>query len=432
MQWIFQFAVYNQVYEKRKRLLGGKSMTKKKKIIIAVVAMVAVAGGVGLKIKQAQPTEPQGMPVMTSTIQKQDIQEVLKQKAVLEGTKSAEVVSRLHYEIEQIAVKEGDRVKQGQLLAVLDSTEIQQQMAQTKGDLELLGYQQQDILDERQKQYNNAVLVRDQAKREYERQQQLFDGNVGTQAELDTAKDALDKAEQEVADIPTKNGTAVLTNAEKQTKINAKQKADIQATTLNDCKIYSPISGAVTRVNTTVGRFADEMENNTPIFVIEDIDHLQMKVMISENDIDKVKIGQEVDITAEILGKDVVKGVVDRISPTGEEKNGTTTERVIPVYIKVQEQNEKLIAGITAQATIKIAFVQQAFVVPLEAIGELEDGTTAVYTVTEEGTVHIVPVTVGLETDLQAEVKSDELAEGQTIILNPSLALAEGTAVIAQ
>ncbi len=407
-------------------------MTKKKKIIIAVVAMAVVAGGVGLKMKQGQPTEPQGMPVMTSTIQKQDIQEVLKQKAVLEGTKSAEVVSRLHYEIEQIAVKEGDRVQKGQLLAVLDSTEIQQQMAQTKGDLELLEYQQQDILDERQKQYDSAVLVRDQAKREYERQKQLFDGGVGTQSELDTAKDALDKAEREVADIPTENGTAVLTNAEKQTKVNAKQKADIQATTLNDCKIHSPISGTVTRVNTTVGRFADEMENNTPIFVIEDIDHLQMKVMISENDIDKVKIGQEVDITAQILGKDVVKGIVDRISPTGEEKNGTTTERVIPVYIKVQEQNEKLIAGITAQATIKIAFVQQAFVVPLEAIGELEDGTTAIYTVTEEGTVHIVPVTVGLETDLQAEVKSDALAEGQTIVLNPSLALAEGTAVIAQ
>ena len=318
------------------------------------------------------------------------------------------------------------------MLAVLDSTEIQQQIAQTKGELELLTYQQQEILANRQKEYDAAVMVRDQAKREYERQQQLLDCGVGTQVELDTAKDALDKAERAVSDIPNENGTVILTNAEKQTKINAQQKADIQASTLNDCQIYSPITGTVTRVNTTVGRFADEMENNKPIFVIEDIDHLQMKVMISENDIDKVQVGQEVDITAEILGKDVVKGVVDRISPTGEEKNATSSERVIPVYIKVQEQNEKLIAGITAQATIKIAFAENVLVVPLEAIGELEDGTTVIYTMTEQGTVHIVPVKTGLETELEVEVTAQELTEGQTIILNPSLALTEGMAVVAQ
>ncbi len=407
-------------------------MMKKKKIIIGIVAVAAVVGGVAFKLTNAMPQQPQGTPVMTTTTNRQNIQEVLKQKAVLEGTESAEVVSRLHYEIQQIAVKEGTRVKKGQLLAVLDSTEIQQQMAQTKGELELLSYQQQDILTDRQKEYDAAVTAREQAKRDYERQQQLLNGGVGTQVELDTAKDALDKAERAVADIPSENGTVVLTNAEKQTKINAQQKADIQASTLNDCKIYSPITGTVTRVNTTVGRFADEMESNKPIFVIEDIDNLQMKVMISENDIDKVQIGQEVDITADILGKDVVKGIVDRISPTGEEKNGTSSERVIPVYIKVQGQNEKLLAGITAQATIKIAYAENVLVVPLEAIGELEDGTTAIYTVTEQGTVHIVPVKTGLETDLQAEVTSDELTEGQTIILNPSLALTEGMAVVAQ
>lgn len=407
-------------------------MTKRKKIIIAIVAVAAVVGGVAFKMQNAQPQEPQGVPVMTITTNRKNIQEVLKQKAVLEGTESAEVVSRLHYEIEQISVKEGSRVKKGQLLAVLDSTEIQQQIAQTKGELELLTYQQQEILANRQKEYDAAVMVRDQAKREYERQQQLLDGGVGTQVELDTAKDALDKAERAVSDIPNENGTVILTNAEKQTKINAQQKADIQASTLNDCQIYSPITGTVTRVNTTVGRFADEMENNKPIFVIEDIDHLQMKVMISENDIDKVQVGQEVDITAEILGKDVVKGVVDRISPTGEEKNATSSERVIPVYIKVQEQNEKLIAGITAQATIKIAFAENVLVVPLEAIGELEDGTTVIYTMTEQGTVHIVPVKTGLETDLEVEVTAQELTEGQTIILNPSLALTEGMAVVAQ
>ena len=69
---------------------------------------------------------------------------------------------------------------------------------------------------------------------------------------------------------------------------------------------------------------------------------------------------------------------------------------------------------------------------PLEALAELEDGTTAVYTVTDAGTVHIVSVTTGLETDLQVEIKSDEIKEGQKIILNPGAAMTEGMAVAEQ
>ncbi|MFQ7474554.1 MAG: efflux transporter periplasmic adaptor subunit, partial [Anaerotignum sp.] len=68
----------------------------------------------------------------------------------------------------------------------------------------------------------------------------------------------------------------------------------------------------------------------------------------------------------------------------------------------------------------------------LEALAELEDGTTAVYTVIDAGTVHIVSVTTGLETDLQVEIKSDEIKEGQKIILNPGAAMTEGMAVAEQ
>lgn len=52
--------------------------------------------------------------------------------------------------MKQVLVKEGDKVTKGQLLAVLDSGDIQDQIAQTKGDIQLLEYQQQETLTERQ------------------------------------------------------------------------------------------------------------------------------------------------------------------------------------------------------------------------------------------------------------------------------------------
>ena len=83
-------------------------MTKKKKMIIAAVAVVLIAGGLKVALGSRQ-TEPTGTPVTTGTVVRQDLEEVLKQKATLEGTESAEMVSKLHYEVKQVLVKEGDK-----------------------------------------------------------------------------------------------------------------------------------------------------------------------------------------------------------------------------------------------------------------------------------------------------------------------------------
>ena len=216
-------------------------MTKKKKIILAAVAVVLIAGGLKVALGSRQ-AEPAGTPVTTGTVVRQDLEEVLKQKATLEGTESAEVASKLHYEVKQVLVKEGDKVTKGQLLAVLDSGDIQDQIAQTKGDIQLLEYQQQETLTERQRQVDNAIMEKENAAKDYKDKQDLFAIGAASQADVDAAKDALDKAQRALDNIPNENGKAVLTASEKQTKANAQQKASIQSSTLSDCQIRSAIS----------------------------------------------------------------------------------------------------------------------------------------------------------------------------------------------
>ena len=308
-------------------------------------------------------------------------------------------------------MKEGDHVTAGQLLAVLDSSDISQELSLKRGNVSLLQKQQAETLEDRQVEYDNA-------KKEYDDIKALFDIGAASQKELDDAKQKLDN-------IPSADGKAALSAAEHQ-------EVSIQSSTLADCQIRSKIDGTVTRVNTKVGRFADETEDDKPMFVIENIENLQMKVLVGENDIGKISIGQKADITTDSMGKESVAGEVVRISPTGELKEGSASERVIPVYININEKNDKLIAGVTARATIHIAEASQALTVPFEAIGELEDGSNVVYVVNEDNTIHIVPVELGLETDLYTEIISDELTEGQTIVLSPSLSLAEGMSVMPQ
>ncbi len=392
------------------------ALSKKKKILFVIAGLIVVA--VGAKAALGGGKGPEGMAVSTSLVEKQNIDEVLKLKAVLEGTESTEVVSKLHYEVKELLVKEGDKVKKGQLLAVLDSSDLVEQISLLKGDQALLETQQKELLEERQVEY-------DKAKKAYEDAKALFAINAASKSEVDDAKRALDT-------IHADNDTAVLSESEKQTLENMKRKVKIEAETLEDCKIISMIDGTVTRVNTKVGRFADDTEEDKPMFVIENIEALQMKVLVNETDIAKVAVGQKVDITADILNGDIVAGVVSRISPTGESKDSTSTERVIPVYIEVVGKNEKLIAGITAKATIHIAKAEQVLAVPYEAVSELEDGSTVVYVVKEDNTIQIVPISIGLETDLLVEIQGSALTEGQQVVLNPSLALTEGSTVIPQ
>ena len=315
-------------------------LSKKKKIIIGAAAVVVILGGLKIATGKSGGNDL-GMPVSTALTQKQDLEEILKLRAVLEGTESTEVVSRLHYEVKELYVKEGDHVTAGQLLAVLDSSDISQELSLKRGNVSLLQKQQAETLEDRQVEYDNA-------KKEYDDIKALFDIGAASQKELDDAKQKLDN-------IPSADGKAALSAAEQQTISNANQEVSIQSSTLADCQIRSKIDGTVTRVNTKVGRFADETENDKPMFVIENIENLQMKVLVGENDIGKISVGQKVDVTTDSMGKESVAGEVVRISPTGELKEGSASERVIPVYINISEKNDKLIAGVTARATIHIA-----------------------------------------------------------------------------
>ena len=107
-------------------------------------------------------------------------------------------------------------------------------------------------------------------------------------------------------------------------------------------------------MNSKVGQFADKVEDDKPIFSIENLEQLELEIKVSEFSIGKVKVGQEAVISADILDGETVDGEVVKISPTGEEKGGGSTERVIPTTIRVDGQGTKLIAGITARAELLI------------------------------------------------------------------------------
>lgn len=382
---------------------------KRKKIIIA--AAIAILGITGIKLLSGGKDMVPVVDTVTPT--RKTIQNRLTVTGPISGTDSVDVVSNLHAEILEIPVKEGDKVTKGQPLAVLDDSDVKKEADIAKNDYDLAVTTCAEKDKEARNGYAKAIQDLNTAQANYDRTKALFDGGSVPKVDLETAENGLHDAERECDSYTIKNGSAVADDSYRLQIEKAKFDYEKAVEQLDNTILKAPIDGTVVRVNTKVGRFADKMENDAPLFVIENLDNLELEIKVSEYTIGKVAVGQEAEI-----------------SPTGEEKGGGSSERVIPTKIRVTDQDTKLIAGITARASIVLEESENALTVPVSAVME-KDGTNYVQEISD-GTVSWVPVDIGVEGDVEMEiipVEGSSLDENSVLIAEPGEQYTDGMAV---
>ena len=360
-----------------KAVKSRKPMSRKKKSIIIFTSIVVF---IVLLIAVANTFAGREMPlqVSTGTAEIMDIEQVVTIKGTIQGSESADVVSSMNYEIVSILVSEGDTVKKDQVLAILDSETLEDE-------------------------YKKAVRALEESKFNYEASKVLYEEGAISKEEFIRAENTYENDRLSVSSFDINDKT----------------------------QIKSPISGTVTRVNVNLGRYANDTENNEPMFVIEDLDNLKMDVRISEYDISKIKVGQEVIITAEVLGDESVSGTVSRISPTGEPKDPASKEMVIPVKIDIDKGNTNLIAGVTAKAKILIENKSNVLTVPIDSILEDPDTEESYVMLLDGAQLKKVTVVPGLEGDFHIEIISGDIKAGDQVVLSPTFDMTDGTEVIA-
>lgn len=213
------------------------------------------------------------------------------------------ITSRFMGFIKEVAVNEGDIVKKGQLLYAIDSTEIDSKKQQAK-----LGVQM----------YENQYLT---MKRNYERYQRLYD------------KGLVSKFEVEQLELGTKNLEDMVNISKAQIK-----EVDNQYQYLT---IKAPNDGVVIRKNIKSGEMAIP---GMPAMVLTDLSSLKIKAEISETDLFKVKIDDEVKVIIPSLNYEKI-GKIESIIPSSNPMTHTfmikvsfkTTQKVYPgMYAKIQ------------------------------------------------------------------------------------------------
>lgn len=409
---------------------GGAKKRKGKRKKRILTAGVIVLAGIAV-IRFAGSRETKIPSVATVMPQYKDLQNRLSVSGPISGTDSVDVVSGLHAEVLEIPVKEGDRVKKDQVLAVLDDTEIkkEEQIAKNDYDLAVSTFEEQDR--EAKRGYEKAVQDLQTAQANYDRTKILYDEGSVPLVELETVRNALNDARRNKESFTLKDGQPSAGDSYRLQIEKARFDYEKKTEELEDTRIKSPIDGTVVRVNTKVGRFADQNDDGEPLFVIENLDVLEMEIRVSEYSIGKVRVGQEAEIAADILDGARVKGQVVSISPTGEEKGGGSTERVIPATIRIMEDNTKLIAGINAKAQIVLEEEDHALAVPVSAVLE-QDGKTYVQTV-QDGKLAWVPVGLGVESDVEVQVIPEgdaKLDDTVPVVLAPDGSYTDGMEVL--
>lgn len=349
---------------------------------IAIVAAVLTAGsGLWFATRTASApdsTDGGSREATTAVVARRDIGASVLATGVIRPQVGAEVRvgSRISGVLERLYVTVGDRVRRGQRLAKLDSTEHAARYAEALAALETA-------------RAEHAFAVQ-----EFARAETMQAQGVIPEAEYERAARLRDVTQSQV----------------KQAQANLRS-AQIQMEYTN---IVAPIGGVVADVSTQVGETVAASLAAPTFVTIIDLDRLEVWAYVDETDIGRIEIGQRAVFTVDTYPEDEFEGIVTAIRPKAEIQNGVVN------YVTVIEisgaRGRTLRPEMTTTVNVMLERRENVLAVPSAALRRDRDGTYVF--LSRSGASVRQPVRIGYRGRSYAEV-IEGLSEGDTIIVRP-------------
>ena len=344
---------------------------------------VRAAGASGTSASTGAPGAIELLASDVTVIKTRDLRQVLPLSGALRAVNQAAVKARVAGEVREVLVREGETVQAGQVVARMDLTEYNARAAQARGAL-AAARGQQDIATKARD--NNAALL---AKGFIS--QNAFDNAASqyqiAQANVDSAKAALDVAQKSVADTT----------------------------------VRAPIAGLVSNRTVQPG---EKVSIDFHLLDVVDLRRMEMEAAVPTSEIQRVALGQEVQLKIEGVALPMA-GKVARINPSTQ-----AGSRSIIVYVEVDNPQGLLRVGMFGEAQVTLNRRTAVLSAPASAVQNV-NGKTVVYAI-EGGVLRQVPVTLGIAGD-DGEGGAVEiiggLAEGAQVVRNNLGNLMPGTAV---
>ncbi|MGD0831608.1 MAG: efflux RND transporter periplasmic adaptor subunit [Terracidiphilus sp.] len=317
----------------------------------------------------------------------------------------------------KINVDIGDKVRQGQTLAVLEVPELN---AQLKGTVFEIERAKDDLLRARN-EIKRDEAIHSALHADYERLLQTSKAQPGliAQQELDDAESKDSSSESQVD-----AAKAAAAGAEQHTEVAHTDNERVQALK-NYTNVVAPLDGVI------VWRYADtgaliqsgtnSNEQDIPIVRLAQSGLLRLRLPIPEDDVRYVHIGDPIEVRVDAIGR----SFTGKIARFTRDLNFET--RTMETEVDVENRDLSIAPGMYANAQMQLAREDQVTTIPVDAL-VLKGGHEAVYSLDESNRVRLRGVEVGIRGSRLAEIKSG-LRPGDRVILAAQESYAEGELV---
>ncbi len=361
--------------------------------------------------------------VTSEKVKSHTITEMITANGKIEPETEVKISPDVSGEIIDLYVKEGDEAAKGQLLMIIKPDIYIQSLNRAKASLNS----------------SRARLAQAQARLiegelSFERSNTLYQQHAIAQSDFESAEASfkIARAEVQAAEFVVKSDEASVAEAEEQ---------------LTKTKIYAPMSGTVSRLNVEKGErvVGTNMYAGTEMMVLANLDKMEVKVEVNENDIAKVSLGDtamvEVDAYLNRKFKSLVTEIANSANTTGTSTDQVTTFNVKLLLLKSSYQDlidstlnrYPFRPGMSATVDIQTETRDSVISVPIQAVTtrvmtENQTDTTGnknamqekqeVVFIVKEGRARKQPVETGIQDNMNIEIRKG-LREGDEVITSP-------------
>ena len=355
---------------------------KKKTIAIVVVVILACAALVTFTVLRSGANTQK---VLTTKVVRENLSSIVSGTGEIKPKNYVNVGATAFGPITHLYVKEGDHVKKGEVLAVIENVPQESAMGAQKA---MINSDQRDITADAaaqnaaQANIEHAKADLDQKQLDYKRYQELYKDALVSKQDFDAKKAAYDIAVATLA-----QDKASLAQSSAQTASARAKLTSAQQTLIGDRDAYdksisvAPFDGIVTNLPVREGETVVEGIQNaegSTLMTLGNMSIVTAEVKVDETDITGVQFGQAADVTVDALPGKVFKGHVTEVGDqallrstgvsTSQSTAGTEEAKDFKVVVTLDNPSSELRPGLSATAKITTAHRNDVVAIPLQAL----------------------------------------------------------------
>ncbi|MDX9821317.1 MAG: efflux RND transporter periplasmic adaptor subunit, partial [Syntrophales bacterium] len=286
-----------------------------KKFFWIAAAVLIILGAAGLFAYKKMSAKPQIKVLETGKVERTAIRGVLVETGIIKSQVGAvvKIGARATGKLVRMGVKVGDRVKNGQLIALIDDREIVHAIEQQKAALSAAESTLRQVRLTYPERIREAKANFQYAMQNFEREQQLLKNEYTTKDSFEKAQSSLEATGAVLKRLEDEYQT--------QLKITEANIAEIRAqiaqqeTKLSYTKIFSPLNGVVADVTAQEGETIVAGLQVANLVTVLDPLRLEMWIYVDETDIGRVRLGQPVEYTVDTFPNRTFRGNIEKIYP---------------------------------------------------------------------------------------------------------------------